>query len=332
MSATEAFGLALALAVFVYLLLRAVPRGEPVSAISIGQIVFYAVALVALGMPLGLFMARVYSAEGGVFTRRFGLGALERGFYRIVRADPAREQDWKSYAKSVVIFSAVFSLVLYALLRLQSHLFLNPDGLPGGAVAHLAEHDGELRDEHQLAVLRRRVHDVVPEPDGRARGAELRLGRRRHGRPRGRHPRLHAPLVEDAGELLAGPLPVARLHPPPALGRARDRAHLAGRAADLRRRRDRDDARGRRAVDRARPGRVADRDQAAGDERRRLLQLELGRPVREPERAHELPRDALDPADPGRPRLHVREAGRGAEAGLRGLRGHVRHVRRSAWR
>jgi potassium-transporting ATPase potassium-binding subunit len=102
-----------------------------VSAISIAQIVFYAVALVALGLPLGLFMARVYSAEGGAVTRRFGLGALERGFYRIVRTDPAREQDWKGYAKSVVVFSAVFSLALYALLRLQSHLFLNPDGLPG---------------------------------------------------------------------------------------------------------------------------------------------------------------------------------------------------------
>ena len=100
------------------------------NAISIAQLVFYAVALVALGLPLGLYMARVYSAEGGAVTRRFGLGALERGFYRIVRTDPAREQDWKSYAKSVVIFSAVFSLALYALLRLQSHLFLNPDGLP----------------------------------------------------------------------------------------------------------------------------------------------------------------------------------------------------------
>ena len=49
-----------------------------------------------------------------------------------------------------------------------------------------------------------------------------------------------------------------------------------GVAADLRRRGDRDDARGRGADDRARPGRLADRDQAARDERRRLLQLELG--------------------------------------------------------
>jgi potassium-transporting ATPase potassium-binding subunit len=101
-----------------------------VEPVSIAQLVFYAIALIALGLPLGLYMARVYSAEGGAVTRRFGLGALERGFYRVVRTDPAREQDWKSYAKTVIIFTAVFSLLLYALLRLQSHLFLNPDGLP----------------------------------------------------------------------------------------------------------------------------------------------------------------------------------------------------------
>ena len=99
-------------------------------AVSIAQLVFYAVVLILLALPLGLYMARVYSAEGGVFTRRFGLGAVERGFYRLVRTDPSQEQDWKGYAKSVVISSVIFTLVLYGLLRLQGVLFLNPDDLP----------------------------------------------------------------------------------------------------------------------------------------------------------------------------------------------------------
>ena len=297
------------------------------SAISIGQIVFYAVALVALGLPLGLFMARVYSAEGGVFTRRFGLGALERGFYRIVRADPAREQDWKSYAKSVVVFSAVFSLVLYALLRLQSHLFLNPDGLPG-VPSHISlnttasfvtntnwqYYGGEYTMSYLSQMAGLAVQNFVSAAVGMAvLVAVIRGFTRRSSKTLGN---FWQDLYRSLAYILA-----------PALGRAGDRADLAGRAADVRRRRDGDDARGRRAVDRARPGRVAGRDQAARDERRRLLQLELGRAVREPERAHELPRGALDPADPGRPGLHVREAGRSAEAGLRGLRGHVRDVR-----
>src|SRR5262249_37859271 len=48
-----------------------------------------------------------------------------------MRVDAEREQDWKAYAKTVLIFSAAFSVLLYLILRLQGHLFLNPDGLKG---------------------------------------------------------------------------------------------------------------------------------------------------------------------------------------------------------
>ena len=91
---------------------------------GISQIVFYAVALVALGYPLGLWMARVYTtprAAGRFFA------SLERGFCRVVRTDPAREQDWKSYGMTVLVFSVLFWFVLYGIQRLQAHLFLNPD-------------------------------------------------------------------------------------------------------------------------------------------------------------------------------------------------------------
>jgi K+-transporting ATPase ATPase A chain len=91
---------------------------------GIGQILVYAVVLVALAYPLGLYMARVYTAPR--FGGRF-LGSLEGGFYRLVRTDPTREQDWKGYAKMVLVFSVFFFLVLYAIQRLQAHLFLNPD-------------------------------------------------------------------------------------------------------------------------------------------------------------------------------------------------------------
>jgi K+-transporting ATPase ATPase A chain len=104
---------------------------------GIAQILFYAIVLVAVGYPLGLFMARVY---GDRFMLRRGFGwlrALERGFYRLVRTDPTREQDWKSYAKTVLVFSVVVSAVLYGIQRLQGHLFLNPDHLQGVA-PHIA--------------------------------------------------------------------------------------------------------------------------------------------------------------------------------------------------
>ncbi|HEY7396820.1 MAG TPA: potassium-transporting ATPase subunit KdpA [Gaiellaceae bacterium] len=92
---------------------------------GISQILVYAVVLVALGYPLGIYMARVYEGRAG----RSLLGRAETGFYRLIGTD-AREQDWKGYAKSVIVFSAVSSLLLYAIQRLQHHLFLNPDHLP----------------------------------------------------------------------------------------------------------------------------------------------------------------------------------------------------------
>jgi K+-transporting ATPase ATPase A chain len=100
-----------------------------VSGQGIGQILFYAVALVALGYPLGLWMARVYTADRMPFAR------LERGFLRLVGAN--REQDWKGYAKTVLVFSVSFFGVVYLIQRVQGHLFLNPDHLKG-VPAHIS--------------------------------------------------------------------------------------------------------------------------------------------------------------------------------------------------
>jgi K+-transporting ATPase ATPase A chain len=94
---------------------------------GIGQLLVYAVVLVALAYPLGVYMAHVYTDER--FLARRWLGRGERGFYRLVRTNAGREQDWKSYGKTVLLFSVLFSALLYALQRLQGHLFLNPDHL-----------------------------------------------------------------------------------------------------------------------------------------------------------------------------------------------------------
>jgi K+-transporting ATPase ATPase A chain len=105
---------------------------------GIAQILVYIVALIALGYPLGIYMARVYTDDAfGTRGRLRWLGAMERGFFRIVHVDGAREHGWKAYAKVTLIFSAVFSLFLYGILRLQGHLFLNPDHLPA-VPSHIA--------------------------------------------------------------------------------------------------------------------------------------------------------------------------------------------------
>ena len=71
-------------------------------------------------------MARVYA--GTLRVPRW-LAAPERGFYRLVGTRADEEQGWKAYAITALVFMVVFAVLLYALLRLQGHLPLNPDDL-----------------------------------------------------------------------------------------------------------------------------------------------------------------------------------------------------------
>jgi potassium-transporting ATPase potassium-binding subunit len=99
---------------------------------GITQLVVYSIVLIVLGYPLGLYMARVY--RDGPFAERgwlAWLGWIERGFYRLVRTQREREQDWKSYGITVLVFSVLFWSLLYLIQRAQGHLFLNPDGMEG---------------------------------------------------------------------------------------------------------------------------------------------------------------------------------------------------------
>jgi potassium-transporting ATPase potassium-binding subunit len=85
--------------------------------------------LTALAIPFGSYLAAVYTG-GHTWLDRL-VGPLERFLYRILRVDPERGQDWKAYAKSVIVFSLAGWLFLYFILRTQtlwSFTGLNPQG------------------------------------------------------------------------------------------------------------------------------------------------------------------------------------------------------------
>ena len=199
-----------------------------------------------------------------------------------------------------------------------------PDRRRGRSAGARLQHRRQLRHQHELAELRRRVDHGPPHPDGRAHRAELRLGRGRHRRRRRPDPRPHPAPLGDDRELLGRP--DADHHPDPAAARDRDRAAAGqpGRRPDASRKRHGDDRRGRDAGDLPRAGREPGGDQGARDERRRDRERELGAPVREPDGVHE-PRAAVrDPADPVRADLRVRADGRRPAPGLGDLRRDVR--------
>src|ERR1700751_942681 len=100
---------------------------------GIAQILVFVAILIAAAYPFGLYMARVFADEGGFLTRgrlRF-LGGVERGFYRAIGDQTTKEQTWKEYLLHLLGFSFIFVLFLYLILRLQGHLFLNPQLFPG---------------------------------------------------------------------------------------------------------------------------------------------------------------------------------------------------------
>ncbi len=81
-------------------------------------IFLFVTILTALALPLGRYLAAVYTGERTFMDRV--VGVPERLLYRILRVDPKRGQDWKAYAKSLIIFSLAGWLLLYFILRTQT--------------------------------------------------------------------------------------------------------------------------------------------------------------------------------------------------------------------
>jgi len=94
------------------------------------QFVLFFAVVAALVPPLGAYMARVYRNES-VFPERL-LGRFERLLYRLFRVKPDVDQDWKAYARSMLVFSAVSWLALFLILRTQTLQPFNPEGFHSG--------------------------------------------------------------------------------------------------------------------------------------------------------------------------------------------------------
>src|SRR6476646_3188816 len=106
--------------------------GEAVVAVQNWLALALLVAALVITVPLlGGYMAKVYDPSLGRPRGDRFFSAIERVIYRATGVNPEREQRWNVYALSLLAFSVVSLLILYAQLRLQSHLFLNPDHYGG---------------------------------------------------------------------------------------------------------------------------------------------------------------------------------------------------------
>ena len=88
------------------------------------QIALYCAVVLALVKPLGSYMTRVFTGERTFLSPV--LGPVERGLYRVSGIDARQEQHWFAYTGAVILFHVLGFAVLYAMLRLQAVLPLNP--------------------------------------------------------------------------------------------------------------------------------------------------------------------------------------------------------------
>jgi len=99
------------------------------------QILFFLLAVLLVTPLIGGYMARVFTRQ------RTWLDPVMRPFerlvYRLTGVDEDRGMRWTEYAVSLILFSVVSLLVLYAMQRLQAFLPFNPQGF-GGVAPDLA--------------------------------------------------------------------------------------------------------------------------------------------------------------------------------------------------
>jgi len=95
------------------------------------QIAIFCALIVAVVPLLGGYMARVFRGDRTFLDPV--AAPLERFTYRLLRIDPARGQDWKAYARSVILFSLAGWLVLFLILRTQTLHPWNPGSFHSGA-------------------------------------------------------------------------------------------------------------------------------------------------------------------------------------------------------
>ena len=81
----------------------------------------------AIGIPLGRYMARVYAGEKTILDF---LAPIERFFYRISGIDPTKEMNWKESMLAMLSINLVWYILCFVFLVVQQWLPLNPDKNP----------------------------------------------------------------------------------------------------------------------------------------------------------------------------------------------------------
>ncbi len=84
--------------------------------------------LAAVSLTLARYLRQVFDPDGRTWLDPL-FRPLERATYGLCGIDPRKEEGWKGYLASLLVFNVVGLLLTYLILRIQQWLPLNPKGL-----------------------------------------------------------------------------------------------------------------------------------------------------------------------------------------------------------
>ncbi|WP_088345730.1 MULTISPECIES: potassium-transporting ATPase subunit KdpA [Rhodomicrobium] len=91
------------------------------------QILLFCALVLVLVKPLGGYMTRVFAGERTLLSPV--LRPIEGGLYWLAGVDSGREQHWRTYLASMLLINAAGFVLLYAIMRYQDLLPLNPQAM-----------------------------------------------------------------------------------------------------------------------------------------------------------------------------------------------------------
>lgn len=90
-------------------------------------IIFMYLATIALAIPLGKYIAKVFKGEK---TWMDFMAPVERFIFKFSGIDSHREMNWKQHLKALLTINLIWLFYAFFCLLFQSHLPLNPDANP----------------------------------------------------------------------------------------------------------------------------------------------------------------------------------------------------------
>ena len=87
------------------------------------------IVVVALAIPLGKYMSRVFTGQRTFMTPI--MEPVERFIYRLIGTDETKEMNWKQYAYALIVLNIIGIIFLFVLQLIQGYLPLNPEGFSG---------------------------------------------------------------------------------------------------------------------------------------------------------------------------------------------------------